>query len=294
MDIETITKQGYIFEKDYKHQDALRHAFNKLADDTFGLDFEPWYRQGFWNHRYVCCSYRYGDAIVANVSFSHMDLILEGQEVRALQIGTVMTHPGHRRKGLAKSLLEGILKDHAGDADLFFLAADTDAKPLYASLGFLPWTETRFTVDLSGYPLRENPLTPTPCPLPVLLEHKRTALPLSSRLGVRNDEHVLLFYASLGYDAFVHTVEPDVTVLFEVVGDTLHLYDILSPRPVPLEALIPRIAHAGLTRVRVHFTPDGAVPGLHTAPDDQGGWMVMSPSGLTFPDQACFPLLAQT
>lgn len=294
MDIETLTKQGYVFEKDYKHQDALRHAFNKLAGDTFGLDFEPWYRQGFWNHRYICCSYRFQDAIVANVSYSHMDLILQGQEVRALQIGTVMTHPDHRRKGLAKSLLEGILRDHAAETDLFFLAADDDAKPLYASLGFMPWRETRFTVDLSGYPLRETPLPPTPCALPALQERKRTALPLSERLGVRNDEHVLLFYASLGYDAFVHILEPDLTVLFEVVGDTLHLYDILCPRRMPLEELIPRIAHAGLTKVRVHFTPDLAVRGLHTTQDDAGGWMVMSPSGWTFPDQSCFPLLAQT
>lgn len=43
------------------------------------------------------------DQIIANVSVKKMDLEVNGESKRALQIGTVMTHPEHRGKGLSKS-----------------------------------------------------------------------------------------------------------------------------------------------------------------------------------------------
>ena len=37
--------------KNVKEDAALRHSFNALAGETFGLDFEPWYQYGYWGER---------------------------------------------------------------------------------------------------------------------------------------------------------------------------------------------------------------------------------------------------
>jgi hypothetical protein len=77
----------------YKDIAEYRQSFNQLAKSTFGIDFEKWYKNGFWDDRYICYSYRDEDKVVANVSINKMDVILEGERKRVLQIGTVMTHP---------------------------------------------------------------------------------------------------------------------------------------------------------------------------------------------------------
>lgn len=45
------------FIKDYKQDDARRASFNRLADSIFGIQFEEWYQQGFWNDNYICYSF---------------------------------------------------------------------------------------------------------------------------------------------------------------------------------------------------------------------------------------------
>ncbi|HOJ77740.1 MAG TPA: GNAT family N-acetyltransferase [Bacillota bacterium] len=49
------------------------------------------------------------DEVIANVSVSELQMLIEGQEVSALQIGTVMTHPEYRGKGLARKLMECVI-----------------------------------------------------------------------------------------------------------------------------------------------------------------------------------------
>ena len=36
----------------YRNDPVLRHSFNALARETFGLDFEPFYRSGYWGDAY--------------------------------------------------------------------------------------------------------------------------------------------------------------------------------------------------------------------------------------------------
>ena len=36
----------------YRDSASLRQSFNRLAGVVFGLDFEPWYQNGFWGDAY--------------------------------------------------------------------------------------------------------------------------------------------------------------------------------------------------------------------------------------------------
>ena len=38
--------------KNYRENEELRHSFQALAMEIFGIDFESWYQHGFWTERY--------------------------------------------------------------------------------------------------------------------------------------------------------------------------------------------------------------------------------------------------
>lgn len=98
---------------DYKDDEVLRKSFNALAIETFakGLDFEPWYQEGYWNNRYICYSFVDDNQVVSNVSANRMVICEDGVLKEAIQIGTVMTHPDYRKRGLASKLIHRVLED---------------------------------------------------------------------------------------------------------------------------------------------------------------------------------------
>ena len=84
----------------YLNDPALRQSFNRLAIETFSLDFEPWYQGGMLPHgRYIPHSLVQDGEVIANCSANLFDLIVEGREVPAVQLGTVMTAKEHRGRG---------------------------------------------------------------------------------------------------------------------------------------------------------------------------------------------------
>lgn len=58
--------------------------------------------------------------VIANASANIIDLRWQGEPRRYIQIGTVMTEPDHRNKGLAGQLIHHILQDWQQEADAFF------------------------------------------------------------------------------------------------------------------------------------------------------------------------------
>ncbi|GIP11098.1 hypothetical protein J1TS5_32680 [Paenibacillus macerans] len=108
-----------IHSHDFKNRVEYRASFNRLSKLVFSIDFEAWYQKGAWDDRYICHSIVSGDQIIANVSVSKMDLFINGESKWALQIGTVMTHPEHRGKGLSKQLMEYVLDAYEDTCDLF-------------------------------------------------------------------------------------------------------------------------------------------------------------------------------
>ncbi|OGO79358.1 MAG: hypothetical protein A2Y23_01070 [Clostridiales bacterium GWB2_37_7] len=282
----------YQFIKDYKDNDEYRLSFNRLAKRTFGIDFETWYQQGFWNDDYICYSYIKDNEVISNVSLSIMTLIINGKEQKAIQIGTVMTDPDYRRQGLAYQLMKKILEDY--DDELYFLAADDDAKPLYRKCGFESIDENQYIIDLTGYQRIKDPLKPMDIPPNKMLEIKKQSQPLSSILSARGDEHVFMFYYTLGYRKSIYQLQPDIYVVFEIDGVELHLYDILSPKKVNLQEIIEQIISKDVHMVFCHFAPDQPVKGLKVSLDTSGGWMIRTASKEIYPKLARFPKISQT
>ncbi|WP_108670349.1 GNAT family N-acetyltransferase [Peribacillus acanthi] len=283
----------YQFIKEYKHHEKYRLSFNELAKETFGIDFEKWYQAGFWNENYICYSFIQDEKVIANVSLNTMELIMNGERQKAIQIGTVMTAPEHRRKGLAYKLMEKVFEDYDQIYDFYFLAANEEAVPLYEKCGFIRNEENKFMIEICDEPLLDKALVPIKVEPEVLLDMKKQSQPLSNVLSAIGDEHVLMFYYTAGFNELIHQPRPDLYTIFQIEGEELHLYDILSPNKINLEELIHEITPKQVKKVICYFTPDTPIQNLSTSKDDSSNWMIRS-DNKTFPALARFPKISQT
>lgn len=131
---------------DYMRDDTLRHALNDLTKRTFGFDFEAWVTGGYFEGDYIPYSFIEDGKIIANVSANKMTFLQNGVERNYIQIGTVMTDEAYRRQGLAKKLMEHVVKQYKDDCDGFYLFANLDAVDFYNRCGFSKETEYRYSV----------------------------------------------------------------------------------------------------------------------------------------------------
>ncbi len=283
----------YIFVRSYRDDEILRKSFSRLAKKTFGIDFEKWYESGGWNQNYIPYSFRYGNEIVSNVSVNTMDLVIQGKRQKAIQIGTVMTDPLHRRKGLAADLMKKVMEDFEGEYDLYFLAADEEAVPLYERFGFRKIEAKRFIIDTEHYRKLEKPLGHIEMNIGVLLDHKRKSRPLSEILSAVSDEHILVFYYIHGFSKGIYKIGSDTHVIFELEGEVLHLYDILSTEDFALEKIIEMITPENIKSVECHFTPPPETEGLSIIEEMEGGWMVRSDGKAAFPEISVYPEISK-
>ena len=245
---------GLRFAKAYREHDKLRKSFFRLARETFGLDFAPWYQGGWWTDHYIPYSFIDGEEVVANVSVNRMELEHAGSWHYGIQVGTAMTRPEYRGQGLCRRLLERVLEEWQDHCDILYLLANDSVLDLYPKFGFQPAEE----------PLHSGPLHRTPGPLrpldlseegdrKLLLDCYRASNP-SSALTAVGDPGLLMFYCGGALREHLYYAGDARTVIVaERAGDTLLCHDLLG-EGAALE-LAGRLARPGIARVTWGFTP---------------------------------------
>ncbi len=246
---------------DYKNNDNHRLSFNQLAKSVFGIDFEPWYQKGFWNDRYVCYSILDGSKVVSNISISKMDIVWEGQRKSVLQIGTVMTHPEYRKRGLSARLMNTILEEYEKKYDFIYLFANETVYNFYPKFGFEELKEYQFSSDIDICPAKPGKIRKLDISnekdLEIILRLSSERKPISKVLGVTNDQALLLFYCMYVFaEDTYYLEEEDLVILFKQQEDKLHIYDLICNKEVNFKDILNKIASVENTRVHFHFTPD--------------------------------------
>lgn len=242
----------------YREKEALRNSFNVLAKETFGIDFEPWYKLGFWNDRYQPYSIEEDGEIIANASVNKLNFYVHGTKYSALQIGTVMTKASYRRQGLGKKLMRHIFNVY-NDYDIIYLFANKEAKPFYQALNFEALSESEYILDQS--------FDPIPCERRVLdikKEADRDMLLnysdnkyINKVFDVGAYGQIAAFYATYVYPENFYYLEClDTIVVATVEDEVLTLHDVICDRKLNLLEVIPKVIDVPIKSVKFAFTPE--------------------------------------
>lgn len=115
---------------------ARRQSFTALAEKAFGLDFEKWLLSGYLGARYRPYTLLDGGKAAANISVNDLEFLVDGEPKRFALLGSVMTDPAYRRRGLIRLLMEHILREWTGRCDMLYLFANHTVMDFYPRFGF--------------------------------------------------------------------------------------------------------------------------------------------------------------
>ncbi len=238
----------------YRDNDTLRAQFNALAKATFGLDFEPWYASGFWNGKYDPHSIALDGRIVANVSVNRIDGTLDGEARHYIQLGTVMTDPAYRNRGLIREIMAFVLKECA-ESDGIYLYANDGVLDFYPKFGFTRAKETRWALDakFDAPKTAQNVAMQTKEDWAAFLSAKRGLRSLAA-FAPDTDDLYMFYLSQFMRDCVYFLPESGAYAIAETEGDCVLFHDILAPSPAALEAVCAAFGPQA-RRFRFAFTP---------------------------------------
>jgi len=222
--------KDFCIEKNYRNNDALRASFNRLAEKTFGLNFENWYKNGFWKDNYIPYSVVIDGEVVSNVSVNACNMNYKGKLVKLIQLGTIMTDDVYRGNGYARVLMEEVLKDYDGKVDGIYLFANDSVLEFYPKFGFREAKEYQYSkeVTISGECTAQN------VPLRDKIDFDRTVEILDTKkqnaqLYMVDNPGLYMFYLSqFMTENLFYIEECNSYAIAEVEDDTLILHAIIG------------------------------------------------------------------
>lgn len=238
----------------YRDDAALRASFNKLAGETFGINFEDWYQNGFWDDRFNPYSLVAEGEVVANVAVDHTDLRVDGQVMPLIQLGTVMTRPDCRGRGYIRRIMEEIDRDFP-DRGMYLFANDSVTE-FYPKFGFVPGQEYLHsrTLENRGPRRLEQVIMDTPQAWEKLSDVMAHNV-FFGRCDLVNGRGLVMFYVSkfMQKDVYWHR-ESDTYVIAEQKGDSAQIHQVFSRTVTDLDTVLGFLGEE-TKRVTLGFTP---------------------------------------
>ncbi|MGN7478318.1 GNAT family N-acetyltransferase [Solibacillus silvestris] len=276
-----------------RNNPKLKQSFFKLAESTFGLEFAQWDALGYWNDMYCPYAFEAGGEIVANVSISSGTMILDGQYVKAVQIGTVMTHPKFQGQGLSKKLMEKVMEDTT-EADILYLFANESVLGFYPKFGFETRTQATFTIaakDLSIAPAEVKKVNIMDADTRKLFyEAVMHRMPISLKMSMLQNENIVMFHALTQYRNDIYFVPKfHAFVIAKEYESSLQLIDVISKNLVDLTELLNSLP-IKKQKVELCFTPDKlSIPVQEGVFKDDGAMFVKNQRELIYPNHVLYP-----
>lgn len=244
----------------YIDEEKLFSSFNELAKQIFSLDFSSWKNAGCCDGSYVPHSFAQDGKIIANVSVTKADMMINNKSAKAIQIGTVMTDPSFREQGLSRKLVEAVLKEYSG-ADCVYLFANDSVLDFYPKFGFVSSNEFLYCNEnlpefksISGA-RRLSGKRPEDITLLKDILSKRVFQ--SQLFGVKSAVSIPLWHFLNTYtDAYHYIPDIDCVAVYSVQNGELCLYDVISASPLKAEDVMPYIVSSDINKIVYNFMPD--------------------------------------
>lgn len=258
-----IGKDNYVFEKDYRDDNKLRESFNELTQNTYGFDFEEWYKSGYWNEKYIPYSIIDKDRVVANVSVNIVYFNMFGQEKMCIQIGTVMTDTEYRGRGLSRFLLERAIEAWKDKCGMIYLFANDSVLDFYPKFGFEKEQEyisyKYINKELNNAAIQK----PSYKKLDMnnrndrdFLYKKIMSSSVNSKLAMINGADLAMFYCiSFMKENIFYFEDIDTVVIAEADGEKLFIHEVYCDGEVCLDNIIQRLMEKNINKVMIGFTP---------------------------------------
>ena len=282
----------HIYMENCQRHEGLCESYFAYTREVFGFDLAAWRDAGYWDESYIPHSLVDGGRVVANVSASLMTLQVNGEDVPAVQLGSVGVLSQYRGRGLAKTLMERVLDRYKG-YPLIFLFAGGQVSGFYTRFGFrrVPEIQPCIRTHGGGEVREAHHLAWDAEPVRRLTGAR---LQRSAILDARDNPSVYLFHMLYEFgESIYHIPEYDIVFLAEYDGDTAHIYDILSKNPVSFGRIASYLRRPETREIIFHFTPDWLDGDYEPIPWKEDGMYVIG-DVLEGADPFKFPVTAQT
>lgn len=247
----------YSFFKAYQKDDQRRAAFNRLAEKTFNISFEVWYKSGYWKEKYIPYTLFDGEKAIANVSANIMDFNVFGEGKRFIQLGTVMTDEAYRNKGLSRFLMEKVLEDWKGKCDFIYLYANSTVLNFYPKLGFSPVKEFEFFKKVKkSTPSEFEKLNMNDQVNRDKLYDYAKNTKVFGKLSMQQNADLVMFYCiTIFKENVFYLLSYEAIVIAKINNNQLHILDIFSKDEINLEQVINSLCDKDTEAVLLGFTP---------------------------------------
>jgi len=293
-----------IDSKEYKlvigngENDRYRRSFNALTEKTFGFNFEKWYQDGYWKNQYIPYSFMDGDLVVSNVSVNIMDFEVFGKTKRYIQLGTVMTDIDYRNKGLARVIIEKIIKEWKDKCDLIYLFANDTVFDFYPKFGFdrLSQYQCRKLANIEnghGHAKKLNMSDEGDKSLVFEIANSSASFAKVSMLG---NAELTMFYCTLFMNENVYYIqEYDAVVIADFSEDTIELLDVFCKEEVSLDKILNHMINENIRKAKLYFTPKETSSYTFTQLGEEDALFVLGRDKRLLADkQFMFPVLSHT
>jgi predicted GNAT family N-acyltransferase len=287
-----------IFLKDYKNNELLRNSFNQLAFNTFGIQFETWYQHGYWTEKYIPYSFIDNGRVVANASVNLITLVIHGELIRAVQIGTVMTHPDYRNRGLSRRLMEMVLEDYK-EVDLVYLFANQSVLDFYPKFGFEALEEVQFSMEYSHGAMERAGIRKLDGgneeDLRFIFELAANRKPVSKIVGASGTEELLMFYCLMVFPQDLYYLEEEqALVIYQMEENVLHVYDVVSSKEIDELEILRKIAEPNVNKIIFHYHLDNReVPSIEEPYQSSNTLFVKKLTEVDLPEGFKHPITSQ-
>lgn len=251
----TINQHEYTYLRDALTDAAVRKSYVQLVQQTFRLDFEPWFQSVQWNQNFIPSVLLDGERVIASVAVCINDISRLGQDMRYVQVSTVATEPDYRNKGLSRFLMDAVLDEWRDKCDAIYLLANDTVVDFYPKFGFEVCHEFQYSRNIQptagAYRKldRENPAD-----WRLILEKYELGNPFSE-VCVMN-RSLFIFHCLHGFsDQLYYLPEVDALAIVAFEKDYLICKDVFTNADVSLEQVLAIIANENTNLVHLGFTP---------------------------------------
>lgn len=252
-----INDKEYLFLIGHQKEARYRAAFNQLSKNIFRLSFEEWFQSGYWNEKYIPYTLFDEDKAIANASVNIMNFNTFGEKKLYIQIGTVMTDPSYRNKGLSRFLMEKILDDWNNKCDFIYLFANSTVLNFYPKMGFTQVKEYEYFKKITASTQGKFEKLDMDIKLnrEKLYDYVKNTQ-IFGKLAMQENADLVMFYCiTVLKDCVYYLSSLNVIAIAKINDQQLHLLDVFSKDETNLELIIDSLSDKKITSALLGFTP---------------------------------------